>query len=53
MNERAYNELKDCKWEVEDVYPADRDMLTGWDVLFVTQILRNKKLILLLDGIMA
>jgi hypothetical protein len=53
MNERAYNKLKDHKWEVEDVYPADRGMLTGWEVVYSTQIPRNKKLLLLVEGIMS
>jgi hypothetical protein len=53
MTERAYNKLKDHKWVVESVDPAEKSMLTGWEVVYSTQIPRNKKLLLLVEGIMS
>lgn len=53
MTEQAYNKLKDYEWVVESVDPAEKGMLTGWEVVYSTQIPRNKKLLLLIDGIMA
>jgi hypothetical protein len=53
MTEWAYNELKYHKWVVESVYPAEKGLLTGWEVVYSTQIPRNKKLLLLVNGIMA
>tara|TARA_R110000851_G_scaffold332393_2_gene508554 strand:+ start:405 stop:656 length:252 start_codon:yes stop_codon:yes gene_type:complete len=53
MTEQAYNKLKDHKWVVESVDPAEKGLLTGWEVVYSTQIPRNKKLLLLVEGIMS